>query len=72
MASRFMKKTTRPLRSKGHPSESAGAKSGGGDLKDSPVGYKPAGSGSSTHYNRATKVPIVKSWVAGDGLSCGH
>ena len=72
MSSRYMRGTTRPIRSKGHPAEKAGSKASGGELKDTPVGYKPIGTGSSAHYNRATKMPLVKAWVAAEGLSCGH
>jgi len=73
MASRYFKESTRPIRSGGsYPTGAAGdlgAEAAGKSLKDAALGYKPAGKGSSTNFNKKTKVPVVKCCVKRDGLS---
>lgn len=70
MASRYMRNTTRPLRSTGHHPVAKPAGPGvPSSIADTPVGYKPAGAGSATNFNRTTKWPLVKHCVAKDGLA---
>ena len=56
-------------RSGPHIPVKAGTAAGGGSaLHDSPPGYKPAGSGWGTSFNRKMKAPVVKTRTKKQGL----